>query len=76
MKINKITVSYSTTVQMRQFEPVSIYASAEVQLDPGDHLDTVFRKTYNELHQEIEAQAEKKKIERRDNYDKETEKTV
>lgn len=76
MKINKIVVSYSTTVQMRQFEPLQIFVSADVQLDPGDHLDTTFRNVYKQLETEVEAQANKKKVERKATYDSEIEKSL
>ncbi len=64
MKVNKIVVSYSANVQMRAFEKAEIFASADVQLDPGDQIETVFRKVFKQLESEVEKQIEKKKIER------------
>ncbi len=64
MKVNKMVVSYSANVQMRAFEKAEIWTSAEVQMDPGDHIENVFRKVYRQLESEVEKQIEKKKIER------------
>lgn len=62
MKINKIVVSYSANVQMRAFEKVDVFASADVQLDPGDKLEPTFRKVYKQLESEVEKQITQKKI--------------
>ena len=62
MKVNKLVVSYSANVQMRAFEKVDIFASADVQIDPGDKVETVFRKVYKQLEFEVERQIKDKKI--------------
>lgn len=59
-KINKITVSYTKTTPIQRFETFTIFTSAEVELELGDKLETEFRKTYHALHDEVEAQVEKK----------------
>ena len=68
MKINKITVYYSATVQMRQFEPVVISASAETQVDPGETFEIVFNKTYKKIQGEVDNQINKKKIVRKESF--------
>lgn len=68
MKINKINVYYSTTIQMRQFEPVVISTSAEVQIDPADDPKKVFKVVYKQLHDEVEEEARKKKTQRKESY--------
>lgn len=67
MKINKINVSYSSTIQWRQFEPITIYASAEAQVDPGETLPVVFKKVYAQLKKEVDDQAKVIKIQRKSN---------
>ncbi len=76
MKINKITVYYSATVQMRQFEPVVISASAEAQVDPGETIAQVFGKVYNAAKKEVDDQINVKKVERKNNFDSELEKNI
>lgn len=76
MKTNKMNISYSTTVQMRQFEPVTIFVSAEVQIDPSDTPEQVFRKTYKMLSTEAEAQAKVLKVKRKESIDEEYEKAA
>lgn len=68
MKINKMTISYSVTVQMRQFEPITLFASAEVQLDPGDTMEQAFQRTKAKLRKELDDEAHKLKVERKESY--------
>lgn len=75
MKINEITVSYKATVVMRRFETVEIFVSAKAELAPNDHFDTSFRKLYKQVESEVESQVKKKKIERKESYDDEMEKS-
>lgn len=44
MKVNKVTVYYSQTVQMRQFEPVAVSLSMEAEVDPGEDQKNVARR--------------------------------
>lgn len=76
MKVNKINVYYSATVQMRQFEPVVISASAEAQIDPGDTIGKVFKTVYQQIEDEVEDMIKIKKIRRKASADDDLEKSI
>lgn len=68
MKVNKLTISYSNTVQMRQFEPVTIFVSAEVQVNPGDTVERVFQNVKKKLREQVDDEIHKLKVERKESF--------
>lgn len=49
MKIKKLSLSKSCTVQVSDFEPVNSFYSLEVELDKGDDLEKVKEELNNTL---------------------------
>ena len=68
MKINEIVINHSATIQMRQFEPYQISVTMKAQIDEGDDPRRVVAKVRDMVKKEIDEQANKKKIERRESY--------
>ena len=76
MKINKANIIYSRTVQMRQFEPVTVSISMEAQIDPTDKVETVLATTKKLARAHVEQEVERLKVERKESYDNEMEKSI
>lgn len=68
MKINKIVVSYSRTIQMRQYEPVSLTGTVEAQIDPGDKVEQEFIRVRNIARKQIDDEIKRLKVERKESF--------
>lgn len=75
MKITKAVVSISKTVQMRQFEPATVFVSMEAQIDPTDKAETVVANLKKRVRMQVDEEEAALKKERKENYDDEMEKS-
>lgn len=73
MKVNKVNVIYSRTVQMRQFEPATFSMSIEAQVDVTDREETVFANVKKMARDQVEEEINSLKKERKANIDNELE---
>lgn len=65
MRITRVSVTYSQTVQMRQFEPFVMSQYAEAQVDEGDDPKKVLRSLKALVKEQVDDTVKEKKIERK-----------
>lgn len=53
MKIIEITASFSQTVQLRQYEPINLYASVKVELDENEDVRGTYAKCFKLVKTEV-----------------------
>lgn len=56
---------------MRQFEPAEVRGFVEVQVDPGEKPEQVFIKAKKFLREQVDDEANKLKIERKESFNDE-----
>jgi hypothetical protein len=60
MKIIKISASFSQKYQLKQFEPIDIFASAEAEVDEStDDLHAAYQSLYTIVKTQVAIQLEK-----------------
>lgn len=69
MKVNKVNVIYSQTMQWRQFEPIVISQSVEAQVDDGEDLKKVLRRTLLLAREQVDDEIKRLKIARKASAD-------
>jgi hypothetical protein len=64
MKITEITRSFSKTIQEKQFEPISFFASYKAEVDENDDLKKVSAELYENAIDDVGIAIDKKLYER------------
>lgn len=75
MTINKFTFSYSRSVSMRRYESVSVFLSAEVQIEEGEKFSTAVFNAKKQIRAEVEEEVTRLKKERQESRDDELERS-
>jgi predicted AAA+ superfamily ATPase len=63
MKITEITRSFSKTIQEKQFEPISIFASYKAEVDEKDDIKEVSAELYKNAMNDVGIEISKKSYE-------------
>ena len=61
VKITKVSVSFSFTKQLKQYEPAKYFSAIEAELDEGDNRDQVVRELFELCKDDIREQADGKR---------------
>lgn len=54
MKFTEVVIKYSRTLQMRQFEPLTIDVTAKAQVDPGDDAKKVIARVQKTVREQLD----------------------